>query len=132
MEELMLELQPLIINAVITIVGAVATYVGVRLKSIFEEKVNTEQKKKIVETTCRYVNQLYKDLEGPAKFQKAKDVILQQLDAKGIIITELELDVLIESTVNSFKDGYNGTTTLLEVKTPEEVEQIEEDNELVG
>ena len=132
LEQLMLELQPLVINAVITIVGTVATYIGIRIKALVEEKVNTEKKEKIVELTIRYINQIYKDLEGPAKFEKAKEVILEQLHEKGLEITELELAVMIESTVNAFKDGYNGTTTLLETKTPEEVEQIEVDNELVG
>ena len=131
-EQLMLELQPLIINAVITIVGAVATYIGIRVKALFEEKIDTEKKEKIVEVSIRYINQIYKNLDGPAKFEKAKEVILEQLNEKGLSITELELTVMIESTVNAFKDGYNGTTTLFEVKTPEEVEQIEADNELVG
>lgn len=131
MEELMLELQPLIINAVITVVGTVATYIGIKLKAIVEEKVNTEEKKKIVETTCRYINQIYKDLDGVSKFEKAKEVILEQLNQKGLTITELELTVLIESTVNSFKDGFS-SSTLLEDKTSKEVTQVEEDNKLVG
>lgn len=125
-DDLMTQLQPLIINAAITILTAVATYVGVMVKNFIQEKVNSEEKKKIVETTCRYINQIYKDVDGPTKFEKAKESIVQQLNEKGINITDLELEVLIESTVNSFKDGLSSTTT----KEPEKIEEKTE--ELVG
>ena len=72
-DELMLQLQPIIISACITILTAVATYIGTQIKNVVIEKVNTEQKKKIVETTCKAINQLYKDLDGPTKFEKAKE-----------------------------------------------------------
>lgn len=105
LQELMTQLQPLIINAAITILTAVATYVGVRIKQIIQEKANTETKKKVVETTCKYVEQLYKDLDGEVKYEKARSAIVEQLNAQGINITELELQVLIESTVNSFQQA---------------------------
>lgn len=124
-DDLMTQLQPLIINAAITILTAVATYVGVMVKNFIQEKVNSEEKKKIVETTCRYINQIYKDVDGPTKFEKAKESIVQQLNEKGINITDLELEVLIESTVNSFKDGLSSTA-----KEPEKIEEKTE--ELVG
>ena len=41
--------------------------------------------------------------------EKAKENILEQLNDKGIKITELELQMLIECTVNGFKDGMNTT-----------------------
>lgn len=127
-ENLMTQLQPLIINAAITILTAVATYVGVMIKNFVQDKVNSEEKKKIVETTCRYINQIYKDVDGPTKFEKAKENILQQLNEKGINITDLELEVLIESTVNSFKDGLNSKTK----EEPKEKTEDKKDNELVG
>ena len=106
LEELMTELQPLIITACVTIVTTVATWLGAQVKTIIKDKVDTQTKKDIIETTCRYVNQVYKDLNGPAKLQKAKEEALMLLNEKGIKITDLELTVLIEATVNSFKAGY--------------------------
>lgn len=105
LNELMTELQPVIINAAIVVFTTVASYVGMKIKNIYKEKVDTETKKKVVETTCRYINQLYNDLDGSQKLEKAKENIVDQLNEKGISITELELDVLIESTINSFKDA---------------------------
>lgn len=105
LNELMTELQPVIINAAVVVLTTVASYVGMKIKNIYKEKVDTETKKKVVETTCRYINQLYNDLDGSQKLEKAKENIVDQLNEKGISITELELDVLIESTINSFKEA---------------------------
>lgn len=105
MNELMTELQPIIMNAAVVILTAIGSYVGLKVKTFIKEKADTDAKKKVVETTCKYVEQIYKDLDGAAKLEKAKDNILEQLNEKGITISELELDVLIEATVNGFKDA---------------------------
>ena len=103
MNELMNQLQPIIMNAAVVILTAIGSYVGLKVKTFVKEKSDTDTKKKVVETTCKYVEQIYKDLDGESKLEKAKDNILAQLNEKGISISELELDVLIEATVNGFK-----------------------------
>ena len=103
MEELMNQIQPLIINSAVVVLTSIVSYVGIKVKKFFEEKADTETKKRIVKTTCQYVNQVYKDLDGDAKLEKAKENILEQLNEQGLQITDLELRVLIEATVNSFK-----------------------------
>ncbi len=105
MNELMTELQPIIMNAAVVILTAIGSYVGLKVKTFIKEKADTDTKRKVVETTCRYINQLYDDLDGAEKLEKAKENILAQLNEKGITISELELDVLIEATVNGFKDA---------------------------
>lgn len=105
MEEFIAELMPAVISIAVTCLTAIAGYVGNAIKKYFDEKANTETKRKVVETTCRYVNQIFKDLDGPSKLEKAKENILIQLNEKGVPINDLELDVLIESTVNSFKEA---------------------------
>lgn len=103
MNELMNQLQPIIMNAAVVILTAIGSYVGLKVKTFVKEKADTDTKKKVVETTCKYVEQIYKDLDGATKLEKAKDNILAQLNEKGISISELELDVLIEATVNGIK-----------------------------
>ena len=107
MENLLAEMMPTIIELLGMILTATAVYVGSTIKKYFNEKFNTETKRKVVETTCRYVNQIFGDLDGPAKLLKAKENILSQLNEKGVPITDLELEVLIESTVNGFKEAVN-------------------------
>lgn len=105
MNELMNQLQPIIMNAAVVILTAIGSYVGLKVKTFVKEKADTDTKKKVVETTCKYVEQIYKDLDGATKLEKAKDNILAQLNEKGISISELELDILIEATVNGFKNA---------------------------
>lgn len=105
MENFIAELMPAVISIAITCLTAIAGYVGKAVKDYFKDKIDTEKKRNVVETTCRYVNQIYYDLDGPAKLLKAKENILLQLQEKGIPITDLEMTVMIESTVNSFKDA---------------------------
>lgn len=104
MNELMTQLQPIIINAAVVIITTVGGFLGKICYNWVKEKIDTEEKKKVVESTVKYVNQIYKDLDGESKLQQAQDTILEQLNEKGIKITDLELRVLIEAAVNSFKD----------------------------
>lgn len=112
MEEFIAQLMPAVISIAVTCLTAIAGYVGNAIKKYieekakdFKEKADAETKRKVVETTCRYVEQIYYDLDGPSKLEKAKENIILLLNEKGVPITELEMNVLIESTVNSFKDA---------------------------
>ena len=82
-----------------------ATYIATRIKSKYEDYVNTETKQKIVKTVVNAVEQLYKDLDGTKKLEKAKENILALLNEKGLTITELEMDMMIEEVVNGFNNG---------------------------
>ncbi len=117
LEELMTQLQPLIVSVCVTVLTAVGTYIGTKIKQVYTEKVNTETKEKIVQNTCRYVNQLYKDLDGAAKFEAAQKEIVEQLNEKGIKITDLELKVMIEAAVNGLKEGMSQPVAVLETTT---------------
>lgn len=100
----MLELlQPYLMEIIVTILTAIATYIGAKIKKIYEEKVNDETKRKVVSTVVKAVEQLYKDLNGEEKLEKAQENIVEMLNEKGIMITELEMNMLIEEVCNSFK-----------------------------
>ena len=88
-----------------TVLTAVASFIGLKVKGIYEKYINDKTKKSVVDSTVKYVEQLYKDLKGEEKLAKAKENILALLNEKNITITELEMDVLIEATCNSFKNG---------------------------
>lgn len=107
MEQLMAELQPIIISTCATVLTAIGAYLGKLVGDWIKEKINTETKEKIVATTCKYVQQVYKDLDAETKFEKAREDIVIQLNEKGIKITELELKALIEATVYGIKQGLN-------------------------
>lgn len=100
----MLEIiQSNLIEIIVAILTAILSYFGTKIKKIYEEKVNDETKRKVVSTVVKAVEQLYKDLKGEEKLEKAKESILEMLNDKGISITELEMNMLIEEVCNSFK-----------------------------
>ena len=92
-----------------TVLVAIFGYLGTQIKRLYEKYVNTKVKKEVVEATCKYVEQIYSALSGEEKLQKALESASEMLAEKGITVTDLELRVLIEASVNSFKQGYEGS-----------------------
>lgn len=104
-----------LIPAVVTVVGAIASWVGMQLKRLYTEKVNTKEKQDVVNSTVQYVQQVYKDLSGDEKLEKALSTASEWLISKGINVSDSELRVLIESAVYNMKKGFETTTAELNV-----------------
>ena len=86
-----------------TILTAIISFLGIKLKALYEKNVNDCIKKNIVEDTVKYVEQLYKNKTSEEKKNIAKENILKLLTEKKITITDLELEVLIESACNNIQ-----------------------------
>lgn len=95
-----------IIEMILTVITGVVSFIGIKLKTLFEEKINNETKKKIVDDTVKYVEQVTKNISisSENKKQKAKKKALEWLKEKKVNISDTELDILIESSVNTLKD----------------------------
>lgn len=103
MEELFTEiLSTYLIPMLATILTAIASYVGIQVKKLYEKKVNNETKKTIVSDVVKMVEQVYKDIHGKDKYNKAVKYITDALNEKNIPITDLEIKYLIESTCSEF------------------------------
>ena len=85
---------------------ALAGFIGTQIKKIYENHVNDETKQKVVATCVKAVEQLYQDLNGEEKLNKAKENIVAMLSTKGIEITDIEIDMLIESCVAELNLGF--------------------------
>ena len=81
--------------------------------------INTETKRNIVNMTVEYVQQVYKELNGEEKLQKALEQASTLLMEKGINVSEVELRTLIESAVYGIKSGFN--TLEIKASTPEQL-----------
>ena len=68
-------IQSNILEIVVTFLTAFATYIATRFKKKYEEHINTLEKQKIVKTVVNAIEQLYKDLDGPTRKEKAKENI---------------------------------------------------------
>lgn len=88
-----------------TLLSAAATAIGAWIGRVYKAKVNDETKRNVVKTCCKAVKQLYKDLHGAEKYDKAVESIVAMLAEKGISITDLEIKMLIEEVCNDFADA---------------------------
>lgn len=92
------------------IVTAVAGYIGMVVKNIYQKYVDDKTKERVVATVVKAVKQLYSDLNGEEKLAKAIENISEMLNEKGISASELEIRMLIESAVSEMKEKATGGT----------------------
>lgn len=99
-------------------VTALAGFIGVQLKGLYQKYINDKTKEAVVRTCVKAVEQLYHDLGGPAKLEKAKEGIEQMLNEKGIPISDLEMNLLIEAVVSEFNYGFAKAADVPKSDTP--------------
>ena len=92
-----------ILYAIVTAIGG---YLGIIAKKLITKYINDKTKEAVVRTCVKAAEQLYHDLSGAEKLEKAKAGVLEMLKEKGIHISELELSMLIESCVAEFNYGF--------------------------
>lgn len=97
-----------IIYAVVT---TIAGWIGIVLKNLCKRFMDDKTKKDVVKTVVQGVEQLYKDLNGAEKLDRAIDSATEMLEVKGIVVTEMELRMLIEAAVGEFNDAFNKEKT---------------------
>ena len=96
-----------------SILTAIAGYLGIVIKNLYQKYINDKTKQDVAKTVVKAVEQMYKDLHGDEKLQKALEAASDMLLTKGITISDIELRLLIEAAVAEFNDAFNktGTTT---------------------
>lgn len=83
-----------------TLFTAIAGAIGLAIKNLFNKHLDEKTKKEVAKTVVTGVEQIYKDLTGDERFEKAMETMSEMLTQKGIACTELEMKMLIESAVN--------------------------------
>ena len=106
------ECLDIILPAIASVIAVLFGVLGAKLKSVYDTKIKTDTAKTVVDDVVKFVQQVYKDLDGPEKLQKALTEASTILNEKGISISETELDMLIESAVYGLKQGATTSTTL--------------------
>lgn len=92
-----------------SILMALMGYLGVVIKKLYQKYVNDSTKQAVAKTVVNAVEQLYKDLHGEEKYQKAVEAMHDMLVEKGIEISELEIKMLIEGAVREFNTAIGKT-----------------------
>ena len=96
-QELLQQVISILVPALATLMAGWFTVLGTKLKKVYEEKAKSEVAKSVVKDTVSFVQQVYKDLEGPEKLKKAIE--------QALVISEAEINMLIESSVYGIKQG---------------------------
>ena len=102
---------------IMAILTAIAGAVGMVLKNLYTKFVNDKTKQSVVKTVVQGVEQIYKDLHGEEKYEKALEAASEMLSEKGISVTELELKMLIEAAVGEFNDVFYKWTSTEDAST---------------
>lgn len=90
-----------------SILTAIAGYIGIVVKNLYQKYINDKTKQDVAKTVVQAVEQMYKDLHGDEKLQKALEAASDMLMTNGISISDIELRMLIEAAVAEFNDAFN-------------------------
>ena len=99
------QLLPIVGGAAIAVLTALAGYVALRVRKMLSLREKGLIKRRVVEDCVKAVEQVYADLDGPAKKAKAEQGIRELLAEKKVEITAFELDILIEACVKELNCG---------------------------
>ena len=92
-----------------TVVTTLAGYIALVIKNLYKRYADDQTKKEVIKTVVKGIEQLYKNLTGEEKLDFAIDNASEILENKGIVVSDLELRMLIESAVAEFNDVFNKT-----------------------
>lgn len=99
-----------LIQIVVIIVIAIATWLGTQAKNLYKKYITTEIKQSVAKTVVRFVEQVYVDIHGAEKLEKAMEKASEILAEYGITISKSELIALIEAAVNEFNNAFKKNT----------------------
>ena len=101
-------LNTYLVPALMTFLTGFITWLAAKIKEKYDEKVKNEEVRKIVKQVVQYVEQKYKDFDSSEKYAMALQKAYEWLGQKGIEVSEVELDTLIESSVYELTGSLKG------------------------
>ena len=90
-----------------TVITAIFGYVGIVAKNLYTKYINDKTKQAVVKTVVQGVEQMYKNLRGDEKLDKALEAASEMLEEKGIAISGFELRMMIEAALAEFNGAFN-------------------------
>lgn len=108
------------VSILYALLTAVAGFIGTAIKKIYKKYVNDKAKESVVKTCVKAVEQMYKNLHGEDKYNKVVEFVVEMLNEKGITVSSIELQMLIESAVAEFNEAFKKTDS---TETQEVVEE---------
>ena len=109
MEDKLLQLAYDLLAILIPALAALAVeYLRRRLGTEKVKRIQEElaTKKELATLAVRFVEQVYKDLHGPDKYQKAAEWLAARAQEHGLKLTAEEIKGLIEAALRQLKDAF--------------------------
>ena len=100
------EIGSALIAAAFACLTAIAGYLGTVAKNLVKKYLDNKTKQDVAKTVVQGIEQVFKDLHGEEKLNKALEAASEMLTEKGITISELELRMLIEAAVGEFNENF--------------------------
>ena len=88
------------------IVTAVFGMIGFMVKNLVTKYLNDSTKQAVAKTVVQFVEQCFKDVHGADKLHIAFARACEILNEKGIKVTTLEMETLIEAAVAEFNEAF--------------------------
>ena len=76
------------------------------VEGVNKVKAELEAKQELATLAVRFVEQVYKDLHGPDKYQKAAEWLAARAQEHGLKLTADEIKGLIEAALRELKDAF--------------------------
>lgn len=90
---------PAILNTILVGIGG---WLAVVIKNFLNEVIKDKRVKSVIKTVVKGVEQIYKDLHGEEKLNKALEAAAEMLAEKGITLSAFEMRMMIEAAVGEF------------------------------
>jgi len=99
-------ISPYFLEIVAMILSTIVTYISIKVKNLYQKRLTMETKKEVAKSVVEMVEQIANkyNWSSAEKYDKAKTTIIELLANEGIKITDIELEVLIESFCKSLKE----------------------------
>lgn len=119
------------VSILYSILTALAGYIGIAIKNIYQKYINDKTKKDIAATCVRAIEQIYTDLHGREKFDKCVEAAAEMLASRGIEISEIEIKMLIEAAVNEMNEKMGDLTSDMEIicELDDDIDEVEIEEE---
>lgn len=111
-------LKPYIIEMLIAILTFVGTWLGNKIGKFIDAKQEADNIRDIIASVVKYAEQKGKNLGSEEKLALAQKKAIEWASSKGIVISEIELEVMVEAFVNDFYKHYEDP--VIEVEMEEE------------
>lgn len=89
------------------ILTTLVSYLTIKIKGVYNKYVDDEMKKSVAEICVKACEQLYDGNSSTEKYQMAEENIKKILKSKNIKMSDLEIQMMIESFCNTLRKEDN-------------------------